>query len=125
MADVGQSVLMKGRILSTATSARALGWASLAMGATELAATRWLEETMGVDDHGTLIRAYGMREIVNGAMILAQPGLNKTLVGSMWARVARDALDIATLATAVPNTRNPNGLSSQTHQGRRDASQWP
>jgi hypothetical protein len=92
--------------------ARALGWTSIAIGVTEIAATRWLEEQMGVDDHHVLIRAFGVREIAAGVTLLSQPGLNKTLVGGLWGRVAGDAADIAALTMAVPSTRNPRGLGA-------------
>jgi hypothetical protein len=97
-------------MMSNLQAARALGWASIAIGATEIAATEWLEEQMGVDHHHVLIRAFGVREIAAGVTLLSQPGLNKTLVGGLWGRVAGDAMDIATLALAAPSTRNPGGL---------------
>jgi hypothetical protein len=97
---------------SNIQAAKVLGWASLAIGATELAATDWLEDQMGVDDHRGLIRAFGLREIAAGVTLLAQPGLNKTLAGGMWARVAGDALDLVALAAAAPTTRRPMGLAA-------------
>jgi len=94
--------------------AKWLGWTSLAVGATELAATRWLEKQMGVRKHETLIQAFGVREIVAGVSILAQPGLNRNLAASLWARVAGDALDLAALGLAGTRTRNPKGLATIT-----------
>jgi hypothetical protein len=101
-------------MISNIKAAKMLGWTSLAVGATELLATGWLEEMMGVDGHGTLIRSYGVREIAAGATLLNQPGLNKTLVGGLWGRVAGDVVDILTLGAAVKRTRRPGGLAAIT-----------
>jgi hypothetical protein len=99
-------------MFSTIKAARLLGWTSLAVAATELVTTRWLEDTLGVDGHGTLIKSYGIREAVAGVTILNQPGLNKTLVGGLWARVVGDAADLATLSMAAKNSRKPDGLAA-------------
>ena len=47
-----------------------LGWFSIALGATELLATRTLTRSLGMRGQETLIRAYGVREIVKGIGIL-------------------------------------------------------
>lgn len=99
-------------MFSTIKAARLLGWTSIAVGVTELAATKWLEEEMGVDDHDGLIRGYGVREIAAGVMILSQPGLNKQLAAGLWSRVVGDAMDIFTIAQASQTTQNRRGLSS-------------
>jgi len=101
-------------MFSNIKAARLLGRASFAVGATELCATRWLEKTMGVDDHATLIRAYGLREIAAGFTILNQPGLNKPLVGGLWSRVLGDVVDLASLGAAAKSTRRPEGLAAVT-----------
>jgi hypothetical protein len=101
-------------MLSTIKAARLLGWTSLAVGATELIATRWLERTLGVDGHGPLIKAYGVREAVAGIAILNQPGLNKMLVAGLWGRVVGDAADLATLASARETSKNPQGWAAVT-----------
>ena len=90
--------------------ARGLGWSSFAIGAVELFATSWLEDTLGIDDHHTLLRAFAAREMAAGATILAKPGLGASTVNGMWARVAGDAVDLACLGAAIPSTRNPRGL---------------
>ena len=100
--------------MSSFPAARALGWASLAIGITEIVAARWLEEQMGIDDHEDLIRGFGVRELATGATILAQPGLNKTVAVGMWSRVAGDALDLAALGAAGEKTRRPSGLATIT-----------
>jgi hypothetical protein len=96
--------------MSNIKLARSLGWTSLAIGAVEIAATRWLENEMGVGDHHTLIRSFGIREIAAGFTILSQPGMNQTLANGLWARVAGDAVDLAMLGIAAPSTRRPSGL---------------
>jgi hypothetical protein len=92
-------------------AARALGWTSLAVGATEIVATRWLEDQMGVDQ-STLIRAFGVREIAAGASILSQPGITTTLANSVWARVIGDVLDLGALTLAAGSSRRPSGLTA-------------
>jgi len=99
-------------MLSTIKAARLLGWMSLAVGATEVVATRWIEKTLGVGRHGLLIKSYAAREVVAGLTILNQPGVNKPLVAGLWARVVGDAADLATLALAVKTSRKPVGLAA-------------
>ena len=101
-------------MFSNIKAARFLGWTSIAVGVVEIAATRWLEEEMGIDDHEPLIRAFGAREIAAGMTILAQPGLNRALAGGLWSRVAGDTVDLAALGNAARSTRNPSGLSTIT-----------
>ncbi|MBV9999268.1 MAG: SRPBCC family protein [Verrucomicrobia bacterium] len=50
-----------------------------------------------MEDRAGLLRTYGLREIVNGAGILAA----KDPTPWIWARIAGDALDIATVATGL------------------------
>ncbi len=98
--------------LSNLQTARLLGWTSLAVGITEVAATDWLEEVMGVGNHKVLIRSFGAREIVAGATILSQPGINAGLAAGLWSRVAGDILDIGMLGEAAAVTRKPLGLAT-------------
>ncbi|PWC36121.1 cyclase dehydrase [Azospirillum sp. TSO35-2] len=77
--------------------ARGLGWFSIGLGAAELVAGRSLARWMGMEDKSALIRAYGLREITAGVGLLAL-GDPKPWI---WGRVAGDAVDIATLASAV------------------------
>jgi hypothetical protein len=79
----------------TQALADALGWASLALGAAELLMPQRLARATGLKAREGLIPLYGVREIVAGLAILL---LDRKL--GMWARVAGDALDIATLAEA-------------------------
>lgn len=82
------------------TMARALGWASLGIAATELLAPNWLARQMGIKPHPTLFRSLGLRELGSGAGILSQHSINPKLAGGLWSRVAGDAMDGAMLAGA-------------------------
>ena len=82
-----------------------LGWFSIALGAVELFASRPVARTLGMRGQESLIRAYGVREIVKGVGILTSPNPAPWL----WGRVAGDALDLGTLAYAYrtsPKRRN-------------------
>jgi uncharacterized membrane protein len=86
------------------TLARGLGLFSLGLGITELAAPRALAQAIGVDPDGrtaTVLRAFGMREILSGLGILVQPKRSLPL----WARVAGDAIDLAFVAWAAKSKR--------------------
>ena len=82
---------------ATGALARGLGWFSIGLGLFELGAPRFLARQLGMEGNEGLIRAYGAREIASGFAILAaadpMPGV--------WARVAGDAMDLATLATGL------------------------
>lgn len=87
--------------------ARGLGWFSLVLGATELALPGALSRTLGLGNRPALVVAgYGLREVGVGAGILlaADP--------APWiqARIAGDALDLATLA--VPLATRPDRRSA-------------
>src|SRR3954470_12837320 len=78
--------------------ARGLGWFSLALGAFELIAPERITRALGMQGKEALVRSYGVREIASGMMTLSpdkQTGL--------WARVAGDGVDIATLMTGLRN----------------------
>jgi uncharacterized membrane protein len=81
---------------------RTLGWASLGLGAANLAATRHVARLAGVDDAASapaVIRAVGARELVHAAGLLG--GTHKRV----WAftRVLGDTMDLAVLAKALRN----------------------
>ncbi len=82
---------------ATDTLARGLGIFSIALGIAEVAAPRALARWLGMRGQARLIQAYGVREIATGIGILA----SKDPTPWIWGRVAGDALDLATLATAV------------------------
>ena len=71
---------------------------SFGLGLYEVAAGEALDAALGMEGKGNLIRAYGVREITAGAGILATRPRPAFWV---WARVAGDALDLATLALAL------------------------
>ncbi|MBX3622032.1 MAG: hypothetical protein KF891_18850 [Rhizobacter sp.] len=75
--------------------AHALGWFSLALGVAELMAPRATAQAAGVRHGKNLLQAYGVREIATGIGLLT----SKDPQPWLWARVAGDALDLATLAT--------------------------
>jgi hypothetical protein len=94
---------------STHTLARGLGWFSIGLGLAELLAPRRVGEFLGMEEHSGLIQAYGAREIAAGIGILTAQDPTPWI----WGRVAGDALDLATLAPAVPdNPRKGNVLFS-------------
>jgi hypothetical protein len=72
-----------------------LGLFSIGLGLWELAAPRSVAAVTGVRAPA-LLRAYGAREIAAGLGILA----NRRPAGWLWARVAGDVLDLATLGAA-------------------------
>jgi len=86
-------------------TARALGWFSIALGLVELLAPKRLGKAVGMPDRPGLLRAYGLREIASGALLLARP----RKAPWVWARVGGDALDLATLGAALARggTRRP------------------
>ncbi len=69
-----------------------LGLFSIGLGLAEATAPNTMADLTGVR-HPTLLRAYGLREIAAGVGILA----NRRPAGWLWARVAGDVLDLATL----------------------------
>ncbi|MET8835980.1 SRPBCC family protein [Micromonospora sp. NPDC004540] len=84
--------------------ARLLGWFSLGLGVTALAAGSRVARAFGVDDSRparTVLRAAGVREIGHAAVLLVprRAGLGP------WTRVAGDVLDLAATGRAYRNRR--------------------
>jgi len=79
-----------------------LGWFSIALGAAEIVAPRSLTRMLGMEGNERLVQAYGLREIATGIGILS----SRNPAPWIWGRVGGDALDIATVATAL-HERNP------------------
>jgi uncharacterized membrane protein len=79
--------------------ARSLGWFSIGLGLAEVAAPRTLSRVLGVDEHPTLMRACGVREIASGVGILA----SRRPAPWLWARVGGDVMDLTLLAAGLPN----------------------
>ena len=76
----------------TQAVARGLGWFSIGLGIAEIVAPRLVAQAAGLRCADNVVRLYGAREIINGVGIL----LARKRAPWMWARVAGDALDIAT-----------------------------
>jgi len=91
-------------------AAQCLGWASIAVGLTEILAPRQLEKTMGVGNGQVtgILRVLGVREIMHGIDLLAHddptPGV--------WSRVFGDLLDGVLLGAAATRTKKPGGLAA-------------
>jgi hypothetical protein len=88
--------------------ARALGWFSIGLGLAELIAPRSLARATGLDGRERLLQWYGAREIATGVAIL----LARDPKPWVTARVAGDALDIATLATCRNATAGSNAKAA-------------
>lgn len=76
-----------------ARAARAMGWFSIGLGLAELLWPQRVSRASGLPALGPLVRAYGLREFVNGVGLLTA----RDPAPWMWARVAGDALDLATV----------------------------
>src|SRR3954467_10062504 len=89
---------------------QALGLASIGIGLTELAAPRYVENMLGIDDrqtHRGILQVLGLRELLHGIGILTAKNTNGQLTSGIWARVAGDVLDTALLGVAATKTRHP------------------
>jgi hypothetical protein len=86
--------------------AKSIAWMAMGLGVAELVAPETIARGLGLEEKADLVRMYGVREVVKSVGILNQ----RQPVGWMWARVAGDVLDLATLA---------DGLSRKNrHRGR-------
>lgn len=87
------------------TVARGLGWFSLALGAAEWWRPGRTARAVGAPGAAAVVRVWGLREIAVGAGLL----LARRPAPWMWARVAGDVLDLATLLAgrdpAMPRRR--------------------
>src|SRR5579884_3172704 len=88
--------------------ARFLGWFSIGLGAAELLTPGVVARLSGTRNHDTLIRSYGVRELAAGVGILTM----RRPAGWLWARVAGDAVDLATLGVALGNRRNNRAMGA-------------
>src|SRR4051794_38053509 len=89
---------------------KTLGLASLGIGLTELAAPRFVENMLGLDDrqsHRGILQILGVRELMHGIGILTAKHGNGELTSGVWARVAGDVLDTALLGVAATKTKSP------------------
>jgi hypothetical protein len=77
--------------------ARDLGYFSIALGLAELLAPKAICNVAGLKGLEPVIRAYGAREVATGVAILT----SHDPAPWIWARVAGDMADIATVATGL------------------------
>jgi len=92
------------RVRDKDTLARFLGWFSIGLGAAQVAAPRLLCTLVGARTDGAaprVMRLLGIRELTQGAGILARPRPTVWL----WSRVAGDALDLTLLAATAKQNR--------------------
>ena len=79
--------------------ARGLGWFSIGLGLAEMVAPGRISNRLGLHGEQGSVRAFGLREILSGAAILASRG---RAPHGLWARVAGDVMDMGLLQTAHP-----------------------
>jgi uncharacterized membrane protein len=81
-----------------------LGWFSIGLGLAEVLAPHAVARLIGVDEeeHTTLLRAYGVRELAAGVGILTRPKPTYW----MWNRVIGDAIDLRSLSNAMSTRGN-------------------
>lgn len=87
-----------------------LGLFSLALGAAEVIAPRRIADFLGLDPDGpasTTIRAFGLREIAAGAMLVRGPAFST----NVWNRVLGDAMDLGALLLALRTSRKPGAVA--------------
>lgn len=98
---------MSARRDSTLGVAKGLGWFSIGLGLVEVLAPNALARGLGLRGKETLIASYGAREIATGIGILA----SRDPAPWIWGRVAGDALDLGTLATALDGRNRQRGAA--------------
>ncbi len=93
---------------ATRELAHGLGWFSIGLGLTEVAFGSAIAHWLGMPRAAPVIRAYGVRELIQGAGILG----SRDPTPWISARVAGDALDIATVLPGLEghNPRKDNVL---------------
>jgi hypothetical protein len=74
-----------------------LGLFSIALGAAELLGASRIAHALDAEDHETLMRSFGARELLAGAGLVAAPANTS----GVWNRVAGDGMDLAALGAAV------------------------
>ncbi|MFL5494429.1 MAG: SRPBCC family protein [Gemmatimonadales bacterium] len=94
--------------MTTTRVARGLGWFSVGLGLTEIAAPRALARVIGVrhaERHRKAMLALGVRELISGVGILTQP----RSPGWVWVRVGGDVVDLALLGSALKSEASNRG----------------
>ena len=97
-------------VRSDTDGARALGWASIGIGLSELAAPANVENLLGLEDRPErrgILRVLGVRELMHGIGILTEQKPTPQLAAGVWSRVAGDVLDMALLGIAATKTKRP------------------
>lgn len=87
-----------------------LGVFSVGLGALELAAPGRISRWLGLDEDGparTVIAAFGVRELVAGAMLLRSPADSF----NVWNRVFGDTLDAAALLLALGRSNRKGAVA--------------
>lgn len=74
-----------------------LGVFSIALGLTELFASKRIAKGLEAEGSEGLIKGFGARELLAGANLLAAPALST----NVWNRVAGDAMDLTALGMAA------------------------
>jgi hypothetical protein len=96
-------------------AAHGLGWASLAIAATEIFGQGTVErDLLGIDEHPLVLPSLGVREAIAGITLLSQKKITPTLAAGLWSRVAGDVMDLSLLAAAAPHTRKRSSFASNT-----------
>jgi hypothetical protein len=75
---------------------RALGVFGIGLGVAEIVAPGVLTRALGLRGAESLVRAFGLREVVSGILTLA---VDRRI--GLWTRVAGDVLDLATVAPGL------------------------
>lgn len=86
----------------TRNAALGLGWFSIGLGVAELLFPRFFTRTLGLDRREGLVRFHGLREIGAGVGLLTA----RDKAPWLWARVAGDGIDMATLASGLQSRRD-------------------
>lgn len=94
--------------MANVAAGRALGWASIGLGLTEIAAPRVLQQMMGLQNKEGILRVLGVREIMQGVDILS----HRHPDAGVSARLMGDVIDLAFLGAAAKETRRPSGLAA-------------
>lgn len=77
--------------------ARGLGWFSIGLGLAECVMPRTISRAAGLGGKEDLVRAFGIREVLNGVGIL----MARDPEPWIWGRVAGDALDLGALSAGM------------------------
>lgn len=99
-----------GRRRASRSAAVSLGVFSIALGVVEVLAPRTLARALGMKGSEAWLRACGAREIATGIGILA----SRDAAPWLWARVAGDAIDLATLGSGFARSPRTARLAAAT-----------